>query len=176
MRIATLLTALTLALTSATANAQSVSFDYDKGADFAKLKTYAWIDGTILLDEFNHKRVVAAVDAQLGAKGLTQVQANGKPDVFVAYHASFDRNFQINAFSSGWGVGPGFGGNRSGSASVDEIVNGTLVIDMVDANTHGLVWRGIARKEIDVKANPERRDRNVNKAAEKLFKNFPPKK
>ena len=34
----------------------------------------------------------------------------------------------------------------------------------------------MASKEIDVKASPEKREKNINRAAEKLFKNYPPKK
>ena len=36
-------------------------------------------------------------------------------------------------------------------------------------------WKTSATKKIDVKANPETRERNVDKVAEKMFKNYPPK-
>lgn len=52
---------------------------------------------------------------------------------------------------------------------------GTLVVDMVDARSKTIVWRGTATKEVDLKASPEKREKNINKAAEKLFKNYPPK-
>lgn len=175
MRIGTLVPTLGLALMSASASAQSVTYDYDKATDFSKLKSYTWVPGANLRDELNHKRIVAAIDAQLTAKGLTKVESGANPDVLVAYHASFDRNLQINAFSSDWGAWR-YGSNRNGSARVEEIVNGTLVVDLVDAKTETLVWRGIAKKDIDANAKPERRDRNMNKAAEKMFKNFPPAK
>jgi hypothetical protein len=174
MRIGTLVTALGLALVSATASAQTVTYDYDKGTDFSKLKTYAWIDGITLRDELNHKRIVSAIETQLGAKGLTKVALDSNPDVLVAYHAAFERNFEINAFSSGYG-GPWVGGNRSGSARLEEVVNGTLVIDMINPSTKSMMWRGMATKEIDMKAKPEERDKKANKAAAKVFKNYPPK-
>ena len=66
-------------------------------------------------DDFNHKRIVAAVDSQLAAKGLTMVEAGGMADILVAYGAGFDRNLQITGSSSDWG-GPFYRGNRSGSA------------------------------------------------------------
>jgi len=128
-----------------------------------------------LNDELNHKRIVNAVDAQLAAKGFTKVEPGANPDVLVAYHATFNKNLQINGFSSGWGSYR-FGGNRSGTARVDELLIGTLVVDMVDAKTKTIVWRGTATKEVDVKASPEKREKNINKAAEKLFKNYPPEK
>jgi hypothetical protein len=64
---------------------------------------------------------------------------------------------------------------RSGTARAEEILVGSLVIDVVDARTRTIVWRGMASKDIDVDASAEKRDKNINKAAEKLFKNYPPK-
>jgi hypothetical protein len=173
MRVTTLVST-GLAVLSTTAAAQTITYDFDKAADFSRFKTYAWVRGTPLSDELNHKRIVNAVDTQLAAKGLGKVEVGASPDVLVAYHATFNKNLQINGFSTGWG-GYRFGANRSGSARVDEILVGTLVVDMVDAGSRTIVWRGTATKEVDVKANPEKREKNINKAAEKLFKNYPPK-
>lgn len=153
---------------------QDVSYDYDKSYDFAGAKTYVWVDGTRLKDEFNHQRIVNAVNSQLAAKGLTKAAVASDADVVVTYHASFDKDLQISGFSSGFG-GYRWGGTRSGTATVDEIVIGTIVVDIADAEEKKMVWRGIASKEVDVKASPEKREKNIQKAAEKLFKNFPPK-
>jgi hypothetical protein len=46
---------------------------------------------------------------------------------------------------------------------------------MVDAKRKQIAWRGLGTKEIDVTAKPEKRDSNINKAIEKIFKNYPPK-
>ena len=174
MRIATLVTTLGLALASATASAQSLTYDYDKSADFSKVKTYAWTSGINLPDELNHKRIVTAIEAQLAAKGLRRVEPGGTADVLVAYHARVERDVQINASSTGWG-GARFG-NRMGTARAEEILNGTIAVDLYDAKTETLLWRGVARKGVDPEASPEKRDREVNKTVQKLFKNFPPSK
>lgn len=173
MRFVTLISAASLTFVSATGRAQDVSYDYDKAANFSTFKTYTWVRGTPLNDELNHKRIVNAVDAQLATKGFSKVEMGGSPDVLVAYHATFNKNLQINGFSSGWG-GYRFGANRSGTARVDEILIGTLVVDMVDARSKTIVWRGTATKEVDLKASPEKREKNISKAAEKIFKNYPP--
>jgi len=164
--ISTLVAAASLAL-STPALAQSVSYDYDRSTDFSRLKTYAWVPGTNLKDELNHKRIMDAVDAQLRAKGFTRVEASGNPDVLVAYHASFSQNLEINGWG-GYRWGPG-----ARSARVEQVVVGTLVVDMVNARSKTIVWRGIASKELDPDASPEKRDKNINKAAEKLFKKYP---
>jgi hypothetical protein len=166
---------LAIGLAAGSVGAQDISFDYDTGADFSSFRTYTWVAGTEIKDPFNHKRIVDAIDAQLAAKGLSKVEASAAPDLLVAYHASFDQDLEIQGWSTGWG-GYRFGGSRSGTATVEEILIGTIAVDMIDAGTNTIVWRGTASKEVDVKADPEKREKNIRKAAEKLFKNYPPKK
>jgi hypothetical protein len=169
MRIATFFTTACLALVGTVVFAQSVTYDFDRSANFTRFKTYTWVRGTNLTDQLNHQRIMRAVDAQLAARGFSKVEAAANPDVLVAYHASFDKNLQINAFGSGPRVGL-----RSGTATVEEIVVGTLAIDVMDAQSQNIVWRGIATQELDAKANPEKKEKGINKAAEKIFKNYPP--
>ena len=171
MRIATFVTTTCLAMLGTIVLAQSVTYDFDRSANFSKFRTYSWIRGTNLNDELNHNRIVRAVDAQMIARGFSKVDGASNPDLLVAYHASFDKNLEINA--SGFG-GYRFAGPRSGTARVEEVVVGTLAIDLVDAHTKNIVWRGMATKELDAKANPEKKEKNINKAAEKIFKNYPP--
>ncbi len=174
MRISTFAMAVGLALIGTIALAKSVSYDYDRGADFSRYKTYAWTRGTELTDELNHARVVRGVDAQLAAKGLTRVEPGGRPEVLVAYHASFERNVEINGFSHGWGPF-GLGGDRTGSARIQPILVGTLVVDIVDARTNAIVWRAMASSDINPATSPQKRDQKINGATEKMFKNYPPK-
>jgi hypothetical protein len=174
MRIPTFIVASSLVLASTITFAQNVTVDFDRTVDFSKLRTYSWVRGTPISDPLNDKRIVGAVDTQLSLKGLSKVEQSTSPDLFVAYHATFDRDLQINGFSSGWG-GYRFGGTRTGTARAEEILVGTLVIDVVDAKGKTIVWRGMATQDIDVKASAEKRDKNINKTAEKLFKNYPPK-
>jgi hypothetical protein len=169
MRIVVFLSSL--ALLGTVLLAQSVTYDFDKTANFSRFKTYAWTKGTPVPDELNHKRIVQAIDAQVSTKGMARVDTTAGPDVLVAYHASFDRNLQVNAIGVGWGPPAA----RSGSARVEEITVGTLAIDVVDAANRTIVWRGLASHDLDLKASPAKRDRNIDRTAEKLFKNYPPK-
>jgi hypothetical protein len=58
---------------------------------------------------------------------------------------------------------------------VREILIGTLAIDLVDAQKKEVAWRGLGTKEIDTNAKPGKREQNINKAVEKIFKQYPPK-
>lgn len=174
MRITALLAAASVVLVGTLTMAQSVTYDFDRSAPFASFRTFAWVGGMVLPDQLNHARVVNAVSAQLSAKGLTRVEPTSRPDLLVAYHAAFDRDLQVTGFSSGWG--PYRLAGRSGVARTEQIVTGTLVVDLVDARTHTIVWRGTASREMDPKANGEKREKNITRAAERLFRNYPPVK
>jgi hypothetical protein len=173
--------ALAAVLTPALALAQKTSYDYDKTASFASLKTYTLKDGTKVGQQLIDDRIVAAIDAQLAAKGLTKTESN--PDMFVVYHVAFDKQKDISTFSSGygggygpygWGYGGGWGGTTS-TTQVRDILVGTLVIDIADAKKGQVIWRGMGVKEVDTQAKPEKRDKSINNAVTKIFKNYPPK-
>jgi hypothetical protein len=158
---------------SALTFAQNITYDFNRSVDFAWFHTFAWIPGAAPVDELNDQRIVAAVSAQLQSKGLRAVATTAQPDLLVAYHATFASDLEITGFSSGWGpyrLGPA----RSGTVRADEILTGTLAVDIIDARTRTIVWRGTASKEIDVKADPSKRTRNITRACERLFRNYPP--
>jgi hypothetical protein len=178
-----LVIAIALVLAPAVLLAQKVSYDYDKAATFAAYKTYAHKDGTKVGQQLIDDRIIAAIDTELAAKGFTKSEAN--PDVFVVYHVAFDKQKDISTFSSGYGggYGPygwGWGGGWAGGMSttttqVRDILVGTLVIDLADAKKSQLAWRGMGVKEVNTQANPEKRDKSINNAVKKIFKNYPPK-
>jgi len=162
--------------------AQKTSYDYEKTADFASFKTYAHKDGTKVGQPLIDDRIVAAIDAEMAAKGFTKSEA--KPDVYVVYHVAFDKQKDISTFSSGyaggygpygWGYGGGWGGGTT-STQVRDILVGTLVVDIADAKKGQLAWRGMGVKEVQTQANPEKRDKSITSAVQKIFKNYPPKK
>jgi hypothetical protein len=158
--------------------AQELQFDYDRSANFNAYKTYQWVDvkavqvGDQLLDQ-NIKR---AVDEQLTEKGLRQVESGG--DLLVGYQASISQEKQLDGF--GWGNGLGWGGppwwGTGGSSRVTSstIDIGKLVIGLFDPATKQLVWRGSAAKTLDIKKDPDKNYRTLEKAMAKLFKNYPP--
>jgi hypothetical protein len=69
-------------------------------------------------------------------------------------------------WGSGWGTT---------DVRVNEILVGTLVIDIADATKNEMVWRGMGVKEVDAQAKADRRDKNINNAVKKILKDFPPK-
>ena len=52
---------------------------------------------------------------------------------------------------------------------------GQLALDMYATSPHTLVWRGNASKTLDTEAKPEKQEKNLKKAVNKMLKNYPPK-
>ena len=173
--------AIAFVLAPGLALAQKTSYDYDKSANFSAFKTYAFKDGTKVGQPLIDDRIVAAIEAELAAKGFRKDDAN--PDVFVVYHTTFDKQKDISTYRSGYGggygaYGWGWGGGWAGGTTttqVRDILMGTLVIDIADAKKGQLAWRGMGVKEVNVQAKPEKRDKSINEATKKILKNYPPK-
>jgi Domain of unknown function (DUF4136) len=173
MRIATFAMIVSLTLAT-TALAQNVTYDYNSAANFASYKTYAWTRGTVLADELKHARLVRAIDAALAAKGLARVEPDAKPDVLVAYHASFEQDLEISGGTHGWGP-PGLGADRWGSARIQPLLVGVLLVDISDTQTGAIVFRSLASSDVRLTDKPESRDQKIAKAVKKMFQNYPPK-
>ncbi|HEY7445411.1 MAG TPA: DUF4136 domain-containing protein [Vicinamibacterales bacterium] len=172
---------LAITLAPALLLAQKVNYDYDKSATFTLYKTYAHRDGTKVGQPLIDARIVAAIDTELVGKGLARVESN--PDLWVVYHMAFDQEKDITTFTSGygggygpygWGWGAGMG-TATTSTQVRNILVGTLVIDIADAKKNQVAWRGMGVKEVNTQASPEKRDKSINNAVKKIFKNYPPK-
>lgn len=148
---------------------QDVSYDYDQRANFSAYRTYAWAGGANMADDLNHARIVAAVDRHLAAKGLAQVDSTQHPDVLVIYQVALTEDLEINAYDHRW-AGPHAGPSR---ARVERVPVGTLAVAMIDARARSTVWRAAASQELDLDAPPEKWEKNINKAVEKLFKRYP---
>lgn len=162
---------------------QDVRYNYAPGTNFSAYKTYEWVElpgpGGAVPDQLIDQAIKRAVDEQLAQKGLTQVDKNG--DLKVAYHAVIheEKAIDLNGFGTGggpWGWGGGLGGFSSGTVTgqTSTIAAGMLLIDLFDSSRKQLVWRGDASKTLDLKKDPDKNYRTLQKAMTKLFKNYPP--
>jgi Domain of unknown function (DUF4136) len=48
-----------------------------------------------------------------------------------------------------------------------------LVVDVTDAETGELMWRGLAERHVHETSKPERRLKRINKEVTKMFENYP---
>ncbi len=165
------LAAAAAVLAGAGCSSITTKVDYDTGAHFAGYRTYAFKD-VHDRDAFQMKRVQAAVDRTLQAKGLTK--ADGKPDLWVVLHTRTRTDRVVSTYSSGWGWGWGWRGGYWNTARVENIPVGTLVVDLVDTSRKEMVWRGTASRALDRDETPADRMKVTQEAVDKLFEGFPP--
>jgi hypothetical protein len=179
--VRTLIGVMLVGLLPALATAQSVTYDYRQNQNFSRLKTYTFKDVSKSDNPFVDERIIAAIAAQLGARGLTRDDAD--PDVYVSVRQTFDTQPRYTIYGSPWGYGygwgyPGFYGYDWNpwytTIEVKEIVVGTLTVDLKDVATDQLVWRGISVKRVHPTSKPSKVEKRINRRVSKMFEKYPP--
>ena len=157
------------------ASAQQVKTDYDRSANFGQYHTYSW-ERVKTQDPLFVDRIKNSVNAALAAKGWTQVDSGGDISI-IAIEMTHDQqtlNTFYDGFGGGWGWrrGGGFGGFGEATTTADNYKVGTLVVDLFDANTKTLLWRGSASDTLSDKS--DKNIKNLDKGVQKMFDHFPP--
>jgi len=150
--------------------AQQVKTDYDRSTDFNQYKTYSW-EKVQTQDPLWVDRIEQAVNAALAAKGWTLVPSGGNVAIVAI---EMTRNQQTldtfyNGFGGGWRWGGGFG---DATTTVDNYKVGTLVVDLFDASSKKLIWRGSSSDTLSDKS--DKNIKNLDKGVQKMFDHFPP--
>ena len=154
-----------LGLGASAASAQEVSVQYDKQADFSRCTTYAWTAGQPAQNPLADKNIVAAIDEALGARGWKKADSGAA--CLVRYQASVREEKSLQVWDSPRPFVRGIA-----SVDVRTVVNGMLVVDIADAAKQDLIWRAVARDTVSDK--PEKNEKKLAKAMEKMFGAFPP--
>lgn len=162
-----------------------VSQDYNLSGEFAALETYTWqtdhqpqtgdirVDNTLL-----DARIRSAVDQSLSGKGFRKV-GEDVADFHVAYTYQISNRIESDNVTYGFGFGGG-GGGRYGGIGIDtaggvrEYDEGLLVIDLLDASTGELLWRGNGTSRVDQHPKPEEAEKRIYQVVEKILSQFPP--
>ena len=165
------------------AAAQDIRYNYDKSADFSKYKTYKWVEmKNSDKDAMVDSQIKSAIDAELAKKGLTKSDSDNV-DLYVGYQVAINTEKQVNTFSSDFGYGGGWGyygrgyggmGSTTSTSTTSTLYVGALQVDLYEVSKKQAVFRAVATKTLDPKAKPEKRQKNLAKALEKMFKKYPP--
>jgi hypothetical protein len=178
MRKCLLLSGLLLVVGVGQVAGQSVNVNFDNRADFNQFKTYKWvtIKDALQLDELTADQLIATVDVELAKKGLTKSKTE-KADLWVGYQIARPGQKQLSHFNIGASYGSAAGANSAtAGATTTTVHTGQLVLDMYESVKQQLLWRGVVSEAIDADANPAKKQKHMDKAIEKLLKDFPPQK
>jgi hypothetical protein len=162
---------------------QDVRYNFAAGHDFSQYKTYKWvqISKAEKLNQLADQQLRTAVEAELAKKGLAKTDGDAA-DLLVGYQPSVTQEKEFSSYNTDWGYGAGWGrgwygggmGSSMSSGETSTIHIGHIDLDMYDSAEKKLVWRGTVSKALDTKAKPDKQTKNLNKAIQKLLKNFPP--
>ena len=160
-----------------------VTDDYDKSVNFDQYKTFALYNSDSIHDAIsplNQQRIINAVKTEMGKKGFQENASN--PDVWVNITAILQNRVAVSSTTDYYGYGgmyrPYYWGGGMATAStnynVQHYKDGSLIIDVIDANSKKLVWQGTGNKEIDGPVKDP--DTTIPKAVASIMESFPPGK
>jgi hypothetical protein len=160
----------------ACASTMTVSSHVDRALDISPYKTFDWGpadavptgDPRLDRDPFFKDEVQGAVEKQLAAQGIV-LAPSGQPDLLVHYHANVARRIDVNRVDSSYGY------CAAGECpAAMEYEAGTLVLDVIDARTNRLIWRGWAQRSVeDVLDDRDRMARLIREAVSRMLQRFP---
>lgn len=118
-----------------------VASDYDKEVNFNQYNSYAFFKPGIdkaEISDLDKKRILRAIEAEMQRKGFSK---SHDPDLLVSIFTKTNENINIYqnnmGYGYGWGWHPWYWG--SGYNTVSRTSEGTLYIDLIDADGKELV-------------------------------------
>ena len=164
--------AAALAAASVACAPMTVTSFTERGVQVSRYRTYGWgtVDTGVLGDPrldnnpFFHEYLRGAIDRHLVSRGYEPTAV--RPDVYVHYHASTRQKIYVN------GQEPTI--ERCRDCSVEVYDEGTLLIDLTDARTGALVWRGAAESGLaGVVNNQPKMEATIERMVERIFGRLP---
>jgi hypothetical protein len=149
----------------------------ERGTDVTQHRTWEWapaeerptgdprLDNNPMFEE--HLR--SAVEYQLARKGYSRTTLAGPPDLRVKYHVNFSKSVEISGGSAG-------GGSCSGNCGPEAYAyeKGNLVVDLVDARTNTVAWRGWSSDNMEgIIDNQGRMEREIDRMVAAMFERMP---
>ncbi|WP_372753575.1 DUF4136 domain-containing protein [Mariniflexile sp.] len=161
-----------------------VAADYDKNAKFNTYKTFAFFKTGIdkaEISDLDKRRILRSIEAEMIAKGFTKSET---PDILISLFTK--SNQRVDVYNNSWGMGawgwggwgpwgggfgPGWGWGWN-QPSISTSTEGTLFIDLIDANKKELVWQGMGTGYLTQKM--EKKDERIQEFVSKILEKYPP--
>jgi hypothetical protein len=172
MRKMTFLFTTLAALALAGCATMNVSSHIERNVNFAEYVTYDWGPpdnlpvGDPRLDNnpFFNDYLQGAIEKRLAAKGFERA-ATGRPDLLIHYHASVNQKLDVYEVDNRYGYC-----YDNCQPQIVDFELGTLVVDIVDAKTSKVVWRGWAQDTMNgVIDDQQRLEKQVDEGVTKML-------
>jgi hypothetical protein len=144
------------------AAATASQIEYDRQVDFSRYETWSWHERvTPAASPVADKRIREAIERGLAARGLSRVDRDGT--LLVVYHASKTSAIDLAPIKNSVASTP---------TGIQYAEKGSLVIDLLDAASGNIVWRGHATGALQY--GPSEIAEQIKAAVDKLLEKFPP--
>ena len=177
LKMTTLLLLFVVMMTSC--NTVKVASDYDQQINFDQYDSFAFFKPGIdkaEISDLDKKRILRAIEEQMLAKGLVKSE---NPDVLVSIFTKTNENINIynnnmmGYYGYGWGWNPWYWG--AGRNTVSTTSEGTLYIDLIDAEQKELVWQGMGTAALlGIEGDVDKRQARFNKIVTEILEKYPP--
>ena len=166
LRARALSVAVTLALGAGVASAQTVHTDHDPSVNFSLYSTYYWaktdaVPGNEILNE----QIMWDVDDAMARRGWSKAPAD-TADLAVVVNMATQPQQKLETFYNGWS-GWAWGGWDRVEGTGHTYLKGPMIVDLFDARTKKLVWRGVASETVSY--SPVKNKERVDKSIETMF-------
>ena len=173
--------------------APRVTVDTAQNIDFSQYHTYTWMDPSVkagqnplYYNQIATQNVEQTVDQVLSGRGLQK--NDRRPDLLIGYNFFVqEKTRNVSSYNGPVGMyGPYYGWGRWGYGgwgpswwgwnSYGPMYNqqqyeaGTLVVDMVDAKTKQLIWRGSVQNAV---GDPARINQQLTREVAQIVERFP---
>ena len=186
--------AIVVMLLSACSSAPfKTEMDYDHGAAFANLRTWAWISANPMItpdpgasdNPLWENRFMRLVETQMGAKGYRLVADPNTADMVLAFTIGARDKIKVSSYPSSYrgGYGYGRGGRAYGGwggayygteTTVRNYTEGTVAFDVFDGKTHNPIWHGRAFGNVKASRTQEEKQQIARDLVQAVFDQFPP--
>lgn len=174
LKITAVLVLFVLVLTSC--SSVKVATDYDKDVNFNQYQTFAFFKPGIdkaEISDLDKKRILRAIENEMQQKGFTK---SDDPDLLVSIFTKTKEN--INIYNNNYGYGYGWGWHPwywgAGHNTVSSTTEGTLYIDLIDADKKELVWQGMGTAALA--RDVDRKQERINEIVKEILAKYPPGK
>lgn len=170
----------------ATTSDLSVRTQQGADVDMASFETYDWhasLEGA-RRPAVTDRLIRETIEQVLQDKGMRPDAEN--PDVWIGFTAAVERDLETGVINQQYGYAPGFGaplqsgpgyrryipGWAPGTESMRVYEKGSLILDIVDADSEKPVWRASAQAEIDRDRPDEVREQRLRDAVTQMLAGF----
>lgn len=164
---------LVLLFLVASCSSVKVTSDYDTTTDFTKYKTFAFykkgID-KVDISDLDKRRILKAVESEMLALGFSKSE---NPDLLVNIFTKSRQKVDIYNNNMYYGWHPWYYGPNVGM-HISKYTEGTLFIDLIDANKKELAWQGIGSGALNTSGNVIKKEERIKDFVAQIMAKYPP--